>query len=135
MMAMLWSDVATGLAAAKRHFSEATALFRSRMRPTADDVTIMAFQHATQSGYTSFEAAVKRMPSILDEPLPAGPDSHAVLNRRLGSHVEGHRPAFVDRDLRAQVEELDGSRTSPRTPMTISISARRSCRSRRPRRS
>jgi hypothetical protein len=110
MMALLWDDIGADLASSKRHFGEAAALYRNRMGEEPDYVVAMAFQHAMQSGYTSFEAAMRRLLNLLGEPLPAGPDSHAALLKRLGRPIEGQRPAVLDAKMLAHVEELRGFR-------------------------
>ncbi len=109
MMAALWADVAADLASATRHFGKAVALYdrelAQRSGPAAY-VPAMAFQHAMQSGYTSFEAGMKRLLLLLDEPTPLGPDSPIALLRRIGEAIPGERPAILDADLLAQVAEL-----------------------------
>ena len=106
MMALLWDDIAADIASAKRHFGEAGLLFRSHRADPASYVTAMAFQHAMQAGYTSFETAMKRLLALLGEPLPVDPDSHAALLRRLGRAVPGSRPPVLDADLLAHAEAL-----------------------------
>lgn len=66
----------------------------------------MAFQHAMQAGYTSFESGMRRLLALLDEPLPLGPDTHAALLRRLGRPTHRSRPAVFDPELLAQLSEL-----------------------------
>lgn len=106
MMALLWDDIAADLASARRHFGQAVQIYRTRMAEAPDYVVAMAFQHAMQSGYTSFEAAMRRLLNLLDEPLPAGPDDHAALLKRLGRPVEGQRPAVLDALMLAHADEL-----------------------------
>lgn len=103
MMALLWDDIDDDLASAKAHFTQAVALYAAGV---GDYVSSMAFQHAMQSGYTSFETAMKRLLHLVDEPLPVGPDWHAVLVKRLGRSIEGRRPAVIDDALLGRVEEL-----------------------------
>lgn len=64
----------------------------------------MAFQHAMQAGYTSFEGGIKRLLALLDEPQPTGAD--AALPHRLGRPVEGSRPAVLDGPPLTQLSEL-----------------------------
>ena len=66
----------------------------------------MAFQHAMQAGYTSFEAAMKQLLALLEEPEPVGPDTHAALLRRLGQPIKGVRPALFDAALLTHLSEL-----------------------------
>lgn len=106
MMALLWDDILSDLASAKRHFAEAVHLHRAPPTTTPDYVTNMAFQHAMQAGYTSFEAAMKRLLHLLSEPLPAGPEWHAALVKRLARPVPGSRPALLIEPLLGQVEDL-----------------------------
>lgn len=103
MMALLWDDIQSDLESAKAHFAQAVALYGTGV---GDYVPSMAFQHAMQAGYTSFETAMKRLLHLLDEPVPAGPDWHAVLTKRLGRAVAGRRPAVIDDGLLGRVEEL-----------------------------
>ena len=107
MMALLWHDIASDIASAKRHFSAALTIHEADFLGGAPDYrSVMAFQHAMQAGYTSFEAGLKRLFHMLDEPLPVGPDSHAVLLRRAGQPVPGARPAVLDGALLSQADEL-----------------------------
>ena len=71
--AMLWNDVERDLASSQRHFSLAVDLFDELQDvvPSRDQyVRTLGFLHAMQSGYTSFEAGMKRLLALLDEPLP-----------------------------------------------------------------
>lgn len=106
MRALLWDDLLGDLASAKRHFGEAVQLHRAPSSAIPDYVTNMAFQHAMQVGYTSFEAAMKRLLHLLGEPLPAGPQWHAALLKRLARPVPGSRPALLAEPLLGQLEEL-----------------------------
>ena len=107
MMAVLWHDIATDVAGAKRHFSAALTIYETDFLAAAPDYkSVMAFQHAMQAGYTSFEAGLKRLFHMLDEPLPSGPDSRAVLLRRAGQPIPGVRPAVLDGALLAHADEL-----------------------------
>ena len=94
MTTLLWDDV-FDLASAKRHFGEAVHLHRTPSPAVPAYVTNMAFQHGMQAGYTSFEAAMKRLLYLLDEPLPVGPAWHAALLKRLARPVPGSRPAVL----------------------------------------
>ena len=98
-MAMLWRDVERDLASSQRHFALAVDLFdevRDGMASRDQYVRSMGFLHAMQSGYTSFEAGMKRLLALLDEPLPAGAEWHKALLRRLEEAAPGSRPALVD---------------------------------------
>lgn len=84
MTALLWDDIQGDLVSAKKHFAQAVALY---VTGVGDYLTSMAFQHAMQSGYTSFEAAMKRLLHLIDEPLPRGMRvrrGHRPAHRRLG---------------------------------------------------
>ena len=52
--------------------------------------------HAMLSGYTSFEAAMKRLLALLGEPLPSGSDWHTALVQRIATADVGSRPAILD---------------------------------------
>ena len=98
-MAMLWNDVERDLASSQRHFSLAVDLFDEiqDVVPSRDHyVRTMGFLHAMQSGYTSFEAGMKRLLALLDEPLPTGSEWHKALLRRLEEPAPGSRPALVE---------------------------------------
>lgn len=99
MMAALWSDVDADIGSALRHFGQAVRLFREeRFSGIAPPGYLdeMAFLHAMQSGYTSFEAGMKRVLALIDEELPKGGDSHAALLGRLHQDLPGSRPAIID---------------------------------------
>lgn len=113
MMAALWSDVFDDLASAKKHFQQAVAIFSEgalKTRSEPDYVHEMAFLHAMQSGYTSFETGLKRIFSLLDEALPVGRDSHAALLKRASRPLEASRPAILDPALFGAASELRGFR-------------------------
>ena len=69
MTALLWDDIEGDLVSAKKHFAQAVALYGTGV---GDYVPSMAFQHAMQSGYTSFEAAMKRLLHLVDEGFRPG---------------------------------------------------------------
>lgn len=109
MMAERWRDIGDDLASCKRHFAEAVAVFRKnegRMSLADSYLEVMAFQHAMQSGYTSFESALRRLLALLDEALPQGPDWHGVLLRRVSEPLEGRRPAVLSEATADAAEEL-----------------------------
>ncbi len=109
MMAERWRDVSDDLASSKRHFGEAVALFRrniGKMTLAESYLEVMAFQHAMQAGYTSFESALRRLLALLDEAMPQGPDWHAVLLRRVSEPLEGLRPAILSASLTDPADEL-----------------------------
>ncbi len=98
-MAMLWNDIERDLASSRRHFTLAIELFEDVQNadPGKDQyVRTMGFLHAMQSGYTSFEAGLKRLLALLDEPLPAGSEWHKALLRRLEEPAPGSRPALIE---------------------------------------
>ena len=100
MMAILWKDIERDISSSRHHFSRAIEILRpgwSLEDQEAYYFGTMAFMHAMLAGYTSFEAAMKRLLSMLDEPIPSGFDWHAVLLRRLGEpSIAGSRPALLD---------------------------------------
>lgn len=109
MMAERWRDISDDLASSMRHLTEATALFRrnaGRMSLAESYLEVMAFQHAMQAGYTSFESALRRLLAFLDEGLPQGSDWHAVLLRRVSEPLEGLRPAILSKTVADAADEL-----------------------------
>lgn len=109
MMAERWRDVADDIGAAIRHFQAAIELFRTGERDPATPAgyrDVMAFQHAMQSGYTSFELALRRLLALLDEAVPQGPDWHSALLRRLSKPLEDSRPAVLGEPLARAADEL-----------------------------
>ncbi len=109
MTAALWDDVLADVASSTRHYGHAVDMFDAdltRGDPRRRYEAGMAFQHAMQAAYTSFEAAMKRLLALLDEPEPVGPDTQAALPRRLGQAVGGARPAVFDTALLADLSEL-----------------------------
>ena len=113
-MTMLWDDVDRDLVSARRHFGMGVALFADLRASTPGRdryAAMMAFLHAMQSGYTSFEAGTKRLLTMLDEPLPTGAEWHEDLVRRIAVPVLGSRPALLDdRALHLAVSGLLGFR-------------------------
>ena len=109
MMAELWGDIDQDVAAARRHLANGVSLFRAKKFggdvPT-DEVAEMAFMHMMQSGYTSFEAGLKRILLLLSEEQPQGPQSHADLLRRFRFPGAGNRPALLDERLFRAATEL-----------------------------
>lgn len=109
MMALLWDDILADVTSSKTHFRHAVEMFDAGLATgdaRARYAAAMAFQHAMQAGYTSFESAMRRLLTLLDEPLPIGPDAHAALLRRLGRPAQGSRPAVFDAATLAQLSEL-----------------------------
>ncbi len=108
MMAALWGDALDDIASARLHFSEAIAMFKAPdfERSGPDYLRRMAFQHAMQAGYTSFESALKRIFAMLGEPLPLGADWHFALLRRASNPLEGVRPAILGSELSRAATEL-----------------------------
>ena len=109
MMAELWDDIDQDMASARRHFTNAVSLFRSKGFASGsppDEVDEMAFLHMMQSGYTSFEAGLKRILLLIGEELPLGSQSHADLLRRFRSAMAGSRPALLDERLFRAATEL-----------------------------
>ncbi len=108
-MAERWRDIADDLASSKHHLMQAVALFREHAGGMSLDtsyVEVMAFQHAMQAGYTSFELALRRLLALIDEALPQGSDWHAVLLRRVSEPLDGSRPAIIGSDLADAADEL-----------------------------
>ena len=113
MMAALWSDIEQDLISSQHHLTQALLIFtRCDVRDveTADDVPIAAFMQAIQSGYTSFEAALKRIFAMMHEPRPVGSDWRAAMLRRAGRALEGSRPAILETRLFDAADELRGVR-------------------------
>lgn len=109
MMAERWRDISDDLASSKQHFIQAVALFHrhaGRMSLAESYLEVMAFQHAMQAGYTSFESSLRRLLAFLDEALPQGSDWHAVLLRRVAEPLEGLRPAVLSETLAEAADEL-----------------------------
>lgn len=109
MMAERWRDIDDDLASSKRHFMEAVALFRrssGRMSLAQSYLEVMAFQHAMQAGYTSFETALRRLLAFLDEALPQGSDWHSMLLQRVGKPLAGLRPAILSPAMADATDEL-----------------------------
>lgn len=117
------------IAAAIRHFQAAIETFRLGERDPATQAgyrDVMAFQHAMQSGYTSFELALRRFLALLDEGVPQGPDRHSALLRRMSKPLEGSRPAVPGEPLARAADELLRFRhVAMHSPMIISTRARR----------
>ena len=95
-MALLWDDIVSDVASAKRHFAEAVQLHRAPSSAVPDYVTNMAFQHAMQ----------ERLLHLLSEPLPTGPEWHAAMVRRLARPVAGSCHALLAEPLLGQIEDL-----------------------------
>ena len=112
MMAALWSDIDTDIRSAIKHYTKAIALFRSARFGVADldYYDEMALMHAMQSGYTLFEAGLKRTFSLLNEDLPKGGDSHRAMLNRAGRSLEESRPAIIDETLHTALVGLLGFR-------------------------
>ena len=55
--------------------------------------------------YNVVEHYFERVAVELNGGQPAGPDSHAMLLRRMGREVEGVRPAVIDAPLRGRLSE------------------------------
>ena len=112
MMAALWSDIDADIRSAVRHYTKAITLFRSARFSIAepDYYDEMALMHAMQSGYTSFEASLKRIFSLLNEDLPQGGDSHRAMLNRAGRPLAGSRPAIIDETLHGALVSLLGFR-------------------------
>lgn len=109
MMAERWRDINDDLASSTRHLTEAVALFRrsaGRMSLEESYLEVMAFQHAMQAGYTSFESALRRLLAFLDEALPQGSDWHAILLRRVSEPLERQRPPILSKAMADAADEL-----------------------------
>lgn len=108
-MAERWRDVFDDVASSKNHLRQAVSLFRDHagtLTLTTKYIEVMAFQHAMQAGYTSFETALRRLLALLDEALPQGPDWHSVLLRRVSEPLDGDRPAIISNALAEAADEL-----------------------------
>ncbi len=109
MMAELWDEIDRDMASAERHLSNGASLFRRKGFGTAlpvDEADEMAFMHMMQSGYTSFEAGLKRILLLIGEEQPKGSQSHADLLRRFQTVKVGDRPALLDERLFRAATEL-----------------------------
>jgi hypothetical protein len=102
MNAALWTDIMADVASAERHFGgaaslvEAGVLQREGIERYGGEMAIM---HAMQAGHTSLEVALRRLLTVLGEPLPTGGETHADLIRRLALPVSGERPAALSAEL------------------------------------
>jgi hypothetical protein len=108
-----WADIDADLVAAETHFSAAITLLEGGALDAEGFegyTRRMAFLHAMQAGHTSVEAALRRLLLALGEPLPEGPDWHAVLIRRAAQEITGARPAVLSEPLAAAMQETRGFR-------------------------
>jgi len=108
-----WHVVIRDIDSAELHFSHAVQLFdRLKAASKADEVYIaeMAFQHAMQSGYTSVEAAIKRIFHTAGEPLPVGPSTHKELLRDAFEAYEDRPAIFTAPDVKRNLQVLRGFR-------------------------
>jgi hypothetical protein len=103
-----WLDIEADLASAHRHFSEAVRAYRANPAQIQPDDywASMAFQHAMQSGYSSFEAALERALLMCGEQLPVGRDWHAKLLDRAATPIAGDRPSIISPELRGAARQL-----------------------------
>ena len=72
MTALLWDDVLADVRPSTTHFRHAVDMFDEGLAPGDSrprDAAVMAFQHAMQAGYASFESGMKRLLALLDEPF------------------------------------------------------------------
>lgn len=107
MSSARWQDLAADVASAKEHYREAVRVYRSTSLESLGQYwNKMAFQHAMYSGYTSFEAFLERLLTMLREPLPVGRDWHAKLLERVAAELPESRPALIGDDLRAAADLL-----------------------------
>lgn len=104
-----WKDVEADLESMMRHFEGSDELYKQlgELPDRWDYVSTMALLHSMQSGYTSAEAALVRILSVLREERPTGPDWHQVLIRRLATALDGEfaRPALLSPELAAALQE------------------------------
>ncbi len=99
MMAVLWNDIERDVSSSRRHFAKAIEVFGHLRGASGEEnyyFQTAAFMHAMLSGYTSFEAAMKRLLALLGEPLPSGSDWHTALVQRIATADVGSRPAILD---------------------------------------
>jgi hypothetical protein len=104
-----WLDVQDDVASAIRHFGNAIAIHAEGL---SGDVNLqaykgrMAFMQAMQAGYSSLETALERIFEIIGEQRPTtGRDYHAQLIRRAAREIPGERPAIIEGDLVAALDE------------------------------
>jgi len=103
-----WLEVEDDVASATEHFSRSIEIFqRGGFEGESLDAYVarMALLQAMQSGYSSLESAFERILEILGEEKPAGSNYHADLLRRIGRDIPGDRPAILDSQLFAAVDE------------------------------
>ena len=96
-----WGDVFDDLNSSVRHLDNAVKIYRQSDFSTDDLDSYqaeMAFMHAIQSGYTSFENSLKRILDILAEQLPTGESWHSDLLKRCVKEFPNLRPAILSRD-------------------------------------
>jgi hypothetical protein len=99
-----WSEIQHAVASAVRHFSGAVSIYPNLA--TAEDryLVEMAFLHAMLAGQTSLEAALLRIPDLLDEEAPTGARWHADLILR-ATHRLGDRPEILTGKAASAAEE------------------------------
>jgi predicted nucleotidyltransferase len=106
----LRADVEQELAALERLVAEMAAL-RSEIgtegaRETPTSVQVRAAASMLHDFYTSVERALSRVAVAVDGGLPAGPDWHMQLLRRMTAALPDVRPALVDEPLERALGEL-----------------------------
>lgn len=97
-----WDDVLWSIDSAARHFGEAVSLFDEDKLGTQTREGYraeMAFMHAMQSGYTSFENALTRTMTLLGEERPVGADWHRVLVERSSRAIPSLRPPILPESM------------------------------------
>jgi hypothetical protein len=108
MNAALWTDLLADVGAAEQHFLAAQRILdhgELLNESFAGYDARMAFMHAMQSGHTSVETGLRRLLSVLGEPMPSGGDWHADLISRLGRPIDGGRSAVFSEDLTLALQE------------------------------
>jgi len=105
-----WTDVEAELQGSIEHFRKAIQLFDQNQfdEPDLEGYKArMAFMHAMQSGYTSFESGLLKVLSILDEAHPSRNETwHADLINRVAREITGNRPAILSPDTAKLADEL-----------------------------
>ncbi len=104
-----WLDIEDSVSSAVRHFGNAIAIYSEGL---SDDEDLgaykgrMALLQAMQAGYSSLELALERILETIGEELPsASRNYHAQLVRRVARAVPGERPALVEGELAAALDE------------------------------
>jgi len=103
-----WIEVQGDFQSAQRHFETAQRLYVRGSETDDEDqeqVFALAFMHAMQAGYTSLEAGMVRIMTMVHEDVPEGEQWHADVVRRMSQAIDGKRPALLGSGLSPAVNE------------------------------